>query len=278
MNCPNCGREITSNKCPYCGYEQIVNNYTAQNNLNNQNAETLQMNEQTPVEKQETVPVNNTQVVENTQVEEQTPNQVTNKVEPPKHSIAPYLVVVPVILAIVVATTYYFTKMKLDKPPVERKISTVYLDGYTYKLPEPLKYSIEENRLIITNKEKNYRLIILPTNNTYAQYKAKVKALQKLYTTQGYKVKKPQTKTFSKVEYLTMEMAKDGRNYLLTITEGANANSYVIVIETGSNNIDYSILEDMTEVIESISYKATISARMLPEEDGLLAAHKVLIK
>ena len=274
MNCPNCGREITSNKCPYCGYEQIVNNYTTQNNLNNQNVETLQMNEQTPVET-EAVTTNDTKVVNtNVQVE----SQIPNKGESPKHSIAPYLVVVPVILAIVVATTYYFTKMKLDKPPVERKISTVYLDGYTYKLPEPLRYSIEENRLIITNKEKNYRLIILPTNNTYAQYKAKVKALQKLYTTQGYKVKKPQTKTFSKVEYLTMEMAKDGRNYLLTITEGANANSYVIVIETGSNNIDYSILEDMTEVIESITYKATISARMLPEEDGLLAAHKVLIK
>lgn len=199
------------------------------------------------------------------------PNVVINQTTPFKttNTIVVYIMITIALMLISVGTTIKL----MDKPKIEKiETTSIYLDGYKYRIEEPIKASVENNTLMLFNKELNCRTLVSPIDKTLDYYKNNLNVLKKYYIDKKYQVKTPITKYINGVEYLTMEMDKDAVTYLLAITK-----DYITLTEVSSNIVDYKVLEDLSEVIKKSS-KNKISKRLIPSEDRLINTKKVLIK
>ena len=272
MVCPKCGREMTNNSCPYCNNTGpvVVNSVDVNTQLTN------------------TVPIVNQPVNTNVVNNVQTNNTVSNtNVSNNKQEVSnnsgkfgfflKYLIVTFILILFTILGTYLVTKKMIDSKYTNMN-KEVHLNGYMYRLDNSLNTDVLNDRLLISNNSKNYRILISPSNIAFDMYKDNLTYIKNLYIQRGYKINNPKSKTFNGVEYLTMEIFKDNHNELLSITRGnSNNTSYVAVVECGSNLVDYSVLEEIAPIIKNIKYKS-VSNRMIPSEDRLLESQKVLIK
>ncbi|NLC48467.1 MAG: zinc ribbon domain-containing protein [Tenericutes bacterium] len=165
-----------------------------------------------------------------------------------KNKIVPVLVGLVVVLVVALAVVLGLNFIKIEDNTI-----SVNVDGYTYKIPNNLVYSVTNDSLYITNKEETWLIIaIAAKNQTYSEYISKKSFYVSSIESMGAKVNKAEEKKVLKRNYLVFDVDFNSENFLMAITDADALNSLIVELYTSSNTADYTLLENLSKILKGV--------------------------
>lgn len=288
MNCKKCGYPLTENDqfCKNCGASvnevnaqnnvgNLANEVNAQNNVGNLTNEVNAQDEfnqeispilkSTPMQEQS---INNYQQPMNGYQSNHSPQPIYNQ-RPKNNNAKPILIGIGVavlgaiVLFLVLGKSntgeILGTGSKNNDGSIVNTNSTykVKFKGFTFKIPTNLVYEQKEDYIIVGNEEDTWATMIEVFKGSFNQLQANKSQIQSNYQRQGYIASEAIEKTLQGVNYITVELSKNGANYLIGYAKANSMNVIVIDAFNIDNEFDYDLLKKMSSIISTAEFDDT---------------------
>ena len=209
-------------------------------------------------------PIANVHKPENVTTNVATPN--TLKVDTPKEEHRPrkkkggvlkYAFVVLLIMLITGGITYTLMTYQHNKELALQKksaVDTVYSNGFTYKVPQSLEYKVNNEGLVVSNKEDTWAMSITAKKVQYQSLKADPQAIKTNYENSGCTASKQKNVTLKNREFMTFEVTCNNENTLVVYTKANEEFTYGVDIRNSDNSFDDSQLSTLATILNQSEY------------------------
>ena len=209
-------------------------------------------------------PTANVHKPENVTTNVATPN--TLKVDTPKEEHRPrkkkggvlkYAFVVLLIMLITGGITYTLMTYQHNKELALQKesaVDTVYSNGFTYKVPQSLEYKVNNEGLVVSNKEDTWAMSITAKKVQYQSLKADPQAIKTNYENNGCTASKQKNVTLKNREFMTFEVTCNNENTLVVYTKANEEFTYGVDIRNSDNSFDDSQLSTLATILNQSEY------------------------
>lgn len=209
-------------------------------------------------------PTANVHKPENVTTNVATPN--TLKVDTPKEEHRPrkkkggvlkYAFVVLLIMLITGGITYTLMTYQHNKELALQKesaVDTVYSNGFTYKVPQSLEYKVNNEGLVVSNKEDTWAMSITAKKVQYQSLKADPQTIKTNYENSGCTASKQKNVTLKNREFMTFEVTCNNENTLVVYTKANEEFTYGVDIRNSDNSFDDSQLSTLATILNQSEY------------------------
>ena len=193
-----------------------------------------------------------------------TPNTV--KVDAPKPAERPkkkkggilkYAFVVLLIMLITGGITYTLMAYQHNKELAlqqENAVDTVYANGFTYKVPQSLEYKVNNEGLVVSNKEDTWVMSITAKKVAYQSLKADPQTIKTNYENNGCTASNQKNVTLKNREFMTFEVTCNNENTLVVYTKANDEFTYGVDIRNSDNTFDDSQLSTLATILNQSDY------------------------
>ena len=278
MNCKNCGSPLTTEDqfCKNCGAS--VNQVNQVNAQPTQNQGVVNNPVGTNAIGQSVVSPNlnsnPTPVVNNSMPQQ---NQQPNK--PSKKSNVGLIAGVSALIIVVALAAIFIVPKVLNKkgtstdgnttpsgnnngtgvvtPTTSTSSYKVNFEGFTLSIPDNMMYEEADGELLIGDEDETWVVEFLIGDGNYNQLKNNKGQLQSYFQQNGFTAKPAEVKSLGGTEFITIEMAKDGVNFVGAYAKLNSMKVAWAVAYNQDNTYDSNILSKIAPIISSATYSDT---------------------
>jgi len=174
-----------------------------------------------------------------------------------KGGVLKYAFVVLLIMLITGGITYTLMTYQHNKELALQKesaVDTVYSNGFTYKVPQSLEYKVNNEGLVVSNKEDTWGMSITAKKVQYQSLKADPQAIKTNYENNGCTASKQKNVTLKNREFMTFEVTCNNENTLVVYTKANEEFTYGVDIRNSDNSFDDSQLSTLATILNQSEY------------------------
>lgn len=171
------------------------------------------------------------------------------------------IILVSVLALILIVVLGFIFVPKLLKNNNNEVVSSGYkinFDEFTFNISDDLTYSINDNKLAIADNNSTWKIEMAIVEASYNQLKENMSQLQNYFQKSGFVSKPAEIKNLGGVEYITVELASSGINFLGAYTKMTASKTAWIVVYDQDNEFNYDILTKLSSIISNATFSESI--------------------
>lgn len=134
----------------------------------------------------------------------------------------------------------------------------IEFDNFLYTIPNEYVYQKENSTqtLHISDNNSTWTASIQVMDSTYSSIRSRKASLKSYFQSIGYTVGEVYENTYGNTSFLTIEATKNKKNYILAVSKAGNSSkAFGMVIKTSDNEINYDILQLISEITTKVEYQ-----------------------
>lgn len=270
MTCPKCGNFIRQGDilCSKCNYPVAMMSGEVSQNIQREPMHEVKEIKVPYIEPKEEVKSPMMPVAPPPNVSKvQNKNTYSNYGEG-KKAITSFKFIFPIvvgIIAVILVACGVFAFIKLfvleKKEQMELGQVTSYqieFNDFLYELSDDLTYQKEKNKktLYISDSLFTWEMSIQVIDSTYSSARSRKASLKSYFRSLNYQASEVVEAKYGSSTYLILEAKKNNKNYLLAVTKaGDSSKCFGISISNQKNEIDYTYLEKVSDILSNAKYQ-----------------------
>lgn len=126
--------------------------------------------------------------------------------------------------------------------------------GFRFNIPNDLIYEKTSSGLAISDDISWISALEIFSGN-YSTLRLRYTGLKSECEKTGYKCSAATIKNYGGVEFITMEMSRDGKNAIVAYTKANATNIFALAIMTNDNDFDYNVIQkSLAPIVKSATY------------------------
>lgn len=254
MNCKKCGTPLMENDqfCKNCG--AAVNETNAQ--------ETILVGGEPINNVMSEQPLNNYQQPTNNYMNGYNPQAMYNQ-SPKNNSTKFVLIGLGLVIVVGLALFLLFVFGKNNNSEManggsslvnNKSTYTVNFKGFTFKVPTDLIYEPMGDYLLLGNEADTWAANIEVVKGSYDKVLSNKNKMQAVYQQNGYIASSAVEKKIGGVDFVTIELSKNGQNALLGLSKANSMYVFGLTAVNIDNEYDYDILKTVSTIFSSAEY------------------------
>ena len=138
--------------------------------------------------------------------------------------------------------------------PTSSSTYKVNYGGFTFKIPDNMMYEVSGDELMLGDEDGTWVVELMIADGSFNQIKNNKSMLQSYFQQNGFTSKPAEVKSLGGSEFVTLEMAKSGVNFVGAYAKLNSMKTAWMIAYNQDNSYDYDILKNMASIISTATY------------------------